>query len=87
MQSSESLDSEQLQAQFRESIDLLTAAIRLDPAYPDPKCFLGIVNLRFLEQPELAEPWIDECLGSNPPADVRALVEPLQAEIDQALAD
>ena len=68
-------------AQLREAVDDLTKATDLDPTYPDPKCFLGIVNLRILQQPAAAQPWVEGCLAADPPADIRGLVEGLSAEI------
>jgi hypothetical protein len=73
-------------AQLREAIDSLFTAARLDPSYPDPACFLGIINFNFLQLAVEAKPWVDECLASNPPAEVRGLVEGLQARVDAALA-
>jgi tetratricopeptide (TPR) repeat protein len=84
VQTSDSSTSEQIQSQFGDAIDLLNRATEADPAYPDPKCFLGIVYLRMLEQPQLAEPWVDECLAADPPADIRGLVEAMAADIDAA---
>jgi hypothetical protein len=73
-------------AQLLDAVDALVRATELDPSYPDPKCFLGIVNYRFLGQAEVADPWIDACLAADPPADVRELVQPLSDEIDAQLA-
>jgi cytochrome c-type biogenesis protein CcmH/NrfG len=67
--------------ELREAVDSLRQAIDLDPTYPDPKCFLGIVNLRILRQPEAAQPWVDACLAANPPADIRELVQGMNDEI------
>lgn len=57
------------------AIDDLTRAIEIDPTYPDPWCFRGIITYRFLEQPDLATDDLDQCLAFNPPAYVRTLVE------------
>lgn len=62
---------------LRGAIDQLLRATELDPDYPDPECFLGIVYAR-LEQDDLAIPRLDECLAANPPADIRVLVEGLR---------
>lgn len=51
----------------------LEQATTLDPSYPDPRCFLGIVG-RGAGLPE-AEDDIATCLSFNPPANVRALIE------------
>lgn len=79
-------DSEVITATLREAVDLLTTAIDLDPAYPDPHCFLGIVQGRFLEQPDAALPFVDACLERNPPADIRGLVEGFRESLVDASA-
>lgn len=56
-----------------ESARLLERAIEVDPSYPDPYCFLGIVE-RSVDR-------LDVCLAANPPAEVRGLVEALRAEV------
>jgi hypothetical protein len=60
----------------------LTRATELDPEYPDPFCFLGIIEFRFLGEAEVARPNIERCLAGGPPADVRGLIEPLLAQIE-----
>jgi hypothetical protein len=72
--------------QMRQAIDSLFTAAQLDPSYPDPACFLGIINFNFLQLAVEAKPWVDDCLASNPPAEVRGLVEGLQARVDAAIA-
>lgn len=67
------------QSQLGEAVGLLNRSVELDAAYPDPKCFLGIIYFRFLGQSELAQPWIDGCLAANPPGDVRGLIEGMLA--------
>jgi len=71
---------------LQEALASLTRAADLDPSYPDPSCFLGIIEFNFLQQAAEAKPWVDRCLANNPPAEVRGLVEGLQAEVDAALA-
>lgn len=80
-------DSDEIVAQLREAVGALAQATRLDPTYADPKCFLGIVNFRFLGEPQAAAPWVEACLAAGPPADVRDLVEAMQSEITAALDD
>lgn len=77
-------DPDLIDEQLRESADLLFRATETDPTYPDPQCFLGIVQFRFLGQAEAAAPYIDACLASDPPADVRSLVEGVRDEIDRS---
>jgi tetratricopeptide (TPR) repeat protein len=83
-----STDSDEITETLRESVDLLAAAIEIDPTYPDPHCFLGIVQGRFLGQPDAALPFLDECLELGPPADIRGLVEAFRESMsDAATAD
>lgn len=77
-------DAETIDDTLREAIDLLAAAIEIDPAYPDPHCFLGIVQGRFLGQPDAALPFLDECLELGPPADIRGLVEAFRESMSDA---
>lgn len=72
------------QAILAESVQSLVAAIDVDPTYPDPFCFLGIVQYRFFGDAEAALPFIEGCLSAGPPADVRSLVETVR---DQVAAD
>ncbi|MEM1332811.1 MAG: hypothetical protein AAGG08_05075 [Actinomycetota bacterium] len=64
----------------------LDRAIRMDPDYPDPHCFVGIIQFRFRDDAAAAEPFVDTCLEQNPPADVATLVEPLRDQIAAELA-
>ena len=66
--------------ELREAIDSLLAANAIDPTYPDPECFLGIIYDR-LGQADLALPRLDACLAANPPAEVRGLVESLRDSV------
>ncbi len=70
-----------------ESVQSLLLAIETDPTYPDPFCFLGIVQFRFVGDAKAAQPLIAGCLASNPPADVRGLVESINADITVSLAE
>lgn len=60
---------------------LLRQATVTDPAYADAHCFLGIALFRFLDDAAAAQPEVDQCLASNPPAEVFGLVESLAKEI------
>ena len=62
-------------------VDDLVAAIEADPTYPDPFCFLGIIQYRFVGDASTARPLIDGCLAADPPGEVRGLVEGLAAEL------
>ena len=72
--------------QLRTAVDSLLQAVELDPAYADPKCFLGIINANFLGDPQAALPWVDACIEANPPADVRDLVLGLRDSIQEELS-
>lgn len=69
-----------------EAIGSLDQAIKVDPDYPDPYCFLGIIEARDLGLPEEATPDLETCLAGNPPAMVKGLVEGLLEET-RAAAD
>lgn len=68
-------------ATLGEAVDSLVRAIETDPTYPDPFCFLGIVQYRFVGDAETARPLVAGCLAANPPAVVRDLVQGLADEL------
>ena len=70
-----------------DAVKQLTRATELDPSYPDPFCFLGIVEYRFLGEAAVALPNVEKCLAGGPPADVRDQVEGLLARIEAELAE
>lgn len=74
-------DGAAVQASLDEAVESMVAAIEADRTYPDPYCFLGIVQYRFFGEAETALPFIEGCLSAGPPADVRQLVESLRAEV------
>lgn len=74
-------DTDVITETLRDSIDLLSTAIDIDPTYPEPYCFLGIVQGRFLGARDAALPFVDRCLEENPPADIRGLVEGFRASL------
>lgn len=78
------LESSEVDTRLSQAVEVLTQATAIDPTYADPHCFLGIIENNFRDDPEAARPWVDACLASNPPADVRGLVETLSASIDNA---
>jgi hypothetical protein len=69
-----------------DAVMQLSRATELDPSYPDPFCFLGIVEYRFLGEAAVALPNVERCLAGGPPADVRDQVEALRAQIESDLA-
>ncbi len=66
--------------------DLLRAQ-QIDPDYPDPFCFLGIVYFRFLDDAKLARPQINRCNAMNPPVVVQSFVDAIAEEINKELND
>jgi hypothetical protein len=71
---------------FQSGLLLIRQATVTDPTYPDAHCFLGISFYRFLQDAEAAQPEVQACLESNPPAEVKSLVEGLAASIADELA-
>jgi tetratricopeptide (TPR) repeat protein len=80
-------DADAAQATLDEAVQSLVAAIEVDRTYPDPYCFLGIVQYRFFGDAETALPFIEGCLSAGPPADVRSLVEGLREQVVAEVAD
>ncbi|MFM8945096.1 MAG: hypothetical protein ACKOJC_00075 [Actinomycetota bacterium] len=70
---------------FQSGLLLIRQAAVTDPTYPDAHCFLGISFYRFLQDAEAAQPEVQACLESNPPAEVKSLVEGLAASIADEL--
>jgi hypothetical protein len=64
------------------SRDQLTRATELDPTYPDPHCFLGVIAANYDEDNAAARTEFDQCLALDPPAQVRALVEQFASQLE-----
>jgi hypothetical protein len=79
-------DSQEAGDLLLDAVMQLSRATELDPSYPDPFCFLGIVEYRFLGEAAVARPNVERCLAGGPPADVRDQVEALLAQIESDLA-
>jgi hypothetical protein len=62
--------------------DQLVRATELDPTYPDPHCFLGVIATSYDEDTAAARTAFDQCLALDPPAQVRALVEASAGQVD-----
>lgn len=62
--------------------ELLRGAIKLDPTYADPHCFLAITSARFLQPPDLdtARREAQACLDNNPPSQ---MVDMIRGFIDE----
>lgn len=80
-------DADAAQATLDDAVRSLVAAIEADRTYPDPYCFLGIVQYRFFDDAETALPFIEGCLSAGPPADVRSLVEGLREQVVAELGE
>jgi tetratricopeptide (TPR) repeat protein len=78
-------DSQEAGDLLLDAVKQLSRATELDPSYPDPFCFLGIVEYRFLGEAAVALPNVERCLAGGPPADVRDQVEALLAQIEAEL--
>ena len=70
---------------FQSGLLLIRQATVTDPTYPDAHCFLGISFYRFLQDAEAAQPEVQACLDSDPPAEVKSLVEGLAKSIADEL--
>jgi hypothetical protein len=75
---------EVVRERFQSGLLLLRQATVVDDTYPDAHCFLGIAFFRFLDDAEAAGSEVDKCLASDPPAEVKSLVEGLAADIANA---
>jgi hypothetical protein len=75
---------EVVRERFQSGLLLLRQATVVDDTYPDAHCFLGIALFRFVDDAEAAGPEVDKCLSSDPPAEVKSLVEGLAADIAAA---
>ena len=77
-------DDDVVRERFQSGLLLLRQATVVDDTYPDAHCFLGIAFFRFVNDAEAAEPEVQRCLESDPPAEVKSLVEGLAADIASA---
>ncbi len=64
--------------------ELLRGAIKLDPTYADPHCFLAITSARFLQVPDLdtARSEAQACLDNNPPSQMVDMIRGFIDELD-----
>jgi hypothetical protein len=62
--------------------ELLRGAIKLDPTYADPHCFLAVTSARFLQPPDLdtARREAQACLDNDPPSQ---MVDMIRGFIDE----
>ena len=63
---------------------LLRGAIKLDPTYADPHCFLAITSADFLQPPDIetARSEAQACLDNNPPSQMVDLIQGFVARLD-----
>jgi hypothetical protein len=64
--------------------EFLRGAIKIDPTYADPHCFLAITSADFLQPPDLdtARSEARACLDNNPPAQMVQLVQSFINRLD-----
>lgn len=57
--------------------EFLRGAIKLDPTYADPHCFLAITSANFLQPPDIdtARTEAQACLADDPPSEMVGLVQ------------
>jgi len=83
----DSLDDATFRERMQSGLVLLRQATVTDDTYPDAHCFLGIAFFRFFGDATAAQPEVEACLASNPPAEVSSLVAGLEADVEAALAE
>jgi hypothetical protein len=74
---SESAPDDQRAELVDRARDDLAAAIESDPGYADPHCFLAAIASEVDEDATEARDQAAECLALDPPAEIRAVVEPI----------
>jgi hypothetical protein len=57
--------------------ELLRGAIKIDPTYADPHCFLAITSARYIQPPDLATARSEAqaCLDNNPPSQMVGMIQ------------
>lgn len=80
------VDTDAMKVELDGALDMLDKATELEPAYPDPYCFRGIVYANFLRAPDLAVDDLEVCQAGNPPADVAELVSGLLERVKSSAA-
>jgi hypothetical protein len=68
------------------SVVALRQAIDADPTYPDPYCFLAIVEYQFRDDAPAALSNVERCIELDPPSDVSGLINAFAEEIRAAVA-
>ena len=64
-------------------VELLRGAIKLDPTYADPHCFLAVTSARFVQPADLdtARTEAQACLDHNPPSQMIGMIEGFLADL------
>ena len=64
--------------------EILRNAIKLDPTYADPHCFLAITSAQFLQPPDLATARSEAqaCLDNNPPSQMIGMIQSFVDSLD-----
>ena len=63
--------------------EFLRGAIKIDPTYADPHCFLAITSADYLQPPDLdtARTEAQACLDNNPPSQMVQLIQGFIAKL------
>ncbi len=69
------------------SLIALNQAIAMDPTFPDPYCFVAIIEFNFNKDADTALPFVDQCEALNPPSDIDAIVAPFAERIRAAASE
>ncbi|MEY2582881.1 MAG: hypothetical protein QOE09_2730 [Ilumatobacteraceae bacterium] len=66
-------------------VELLRGAIKLDPTYADPHCFLAITSADLLQPPDIvtARTEVQACLDNNPPSQMVGLIQGFVDRLDK----
>ena len=69
--------------------EILRSAIKLDPTYADPHCFLAITSADFLQPPDVATARTEAqaCLDNNPPSQMINLIQGFVNGLDATTTD
>lgn len=66
--------------------EFLRGAIKIDPTYADPHCFLAITSANFLQPPDIetARREAQACLDNNPPSQMVGMIQGFIDKLDPA---
>ncbi len=68
----------------RAGAEFLRGAIKLDPTYADPHCFLAVTSAQFLQPPDIetARREAQACLDNNPPSQMVGMIQGFVDSLD-----